>query len=117
MNFPHRLLTLFTLFLQLEIAKAELASTWDSCGCFWGVWTEWSDCSTTCGGGTRYRDRMVWHDDVPECDGFEFCASADMGSENNECNTFCENGGTYFESICSCLPGNFGRCCDESKFK
>ena len=24
---------------------------------FWNAWAEWSECTTTCGGGTRYRNR------------------------------------------------------------
>eukprot|EP00397_Hematodinium_sp_SG-2012_P001783 GEMP01001788.1.p1 GENE.GEMP01001788.1~~GEMP01001788.1.p1 ORF type:complete len:780 (+),score=159.43 GEMP01001788.1:951-3290(+) len=58
-----------------------------SCGgnqdCRWGLWTSWSACTTTCGGGQKTRDRSV---DVAPRQGGELC-SAVVKSEVEACNT------------------------------
>lgn len=116
-------LILFEL-CSYKISDGGLAPTWDSCECSWGSWAAWSDCTRTCGGGSRYRDRIVWVRDVPECAGFEYCATADMAYDFNACNTVCQNGGSFVYITgmirypnygqCVCTSGKYGTCCEQS---
>lgn len=104
-------LGVFLLTLLWHHSESGLAPTWDSCGCYWGAWDAWSQCSASCGGGHRYRTRKVWHRDVPECDGFTKCASNDMGDDYDyACNAVCYHG-TYSSGRCRCPTGWYGRCC------
>ncbi|XP_041379703.1 protein crumbs homolog 1-like, partial [Gigantopelta aegis] len=103
-------LACLVLILLVEPIGAPRAPTWDSCGCYWDPWKPWSECTARCY-GTQYRTRGVWHDNVPECDSFEACASNDMGSESQTCNKVCNNG-VYNGYPCRCHLGWKGRCCD-----
>lgn len=119
-----RLVFVLMEFCFYEISDSGLAPTWNSCGCYWGSWEAWSACTRTCGGGRRYRDRLVWHKDVPECDGFECCTSNDRGYEYIACNTVCQNGGSFSYTTgmiqysnygkCICTSGQYGTCCEQS---
>ena len=50
-------------------SQSEAKVTECVCGCVvvseWGAWGEWSDCSSTCGNGTRSRDRLCNHGNCP----------------------------------------------------
>ena len=117
-------LTVIFLLLQIVGVKAPISSKWSECSCRWEPWAAWSSCTATCGGGTQDRDRMVWKYITPNCEGFEACASNDMGWERQACNTQCFNGGTFHTysrtysshyGYCSCPVGKIGSCCEESK--
>ncbi|KAH3713150.1 sushi, von Willebrand factor type A, EGF and pentraxin domain-containing protein 1-like [Dreissena polymorpha] len=108
------------LLLGLAISSVDTgyAPTWDNCNCYWGAWKPWSTCTKSCGGGYQQRSRSVWKDDVPECDGFEKCASNDMGWDYQACNTHCFNTGTFMKTSdlygnCVCPTGIQGTCCEQ----
>lgn len=108
-------LGVFFLTLLWHYSESGLAATWDSCGCYWASWDAWSQCSESCGGGYRYRSRSVWGHDTPECEGFESCATSDMGNEyDHACNAVCDHG-TYSSGRCRCPTGWYGRCCSSQK--
>lgn len=110
------ILLLVCLVLTQDDVFCGIAYTWDYCGCSWGNWMDWSDCSRSCGGGKRYRLREVWiRTDKCALD-FNNCATGDTGSEYSDCNTFCYNGG-IFTSYCACVTGWYGSCCLSGTYK
>ena len=116
-------LPVFVCLLVYSLAtKADKAPTWDECECRWEMWEAWSSCTATCGGGTQERSRGIWNIDTPECEGFEVCATADLGWQTQACNTQCFNEGSFtsdgsYYGYCSCPAGIRGSCCQESKFR
>lgn len=111
---------LFLLFVNIVSIEGPITSKWRECNCRWDDWAAWSACTKTCGGGTQERDRSVWNYDTPNCEGFEACATSDMGFERRSCNTNCYNGGTYktwtkYYGYCECQEGKIGDCCQDSK--
>lgn len=86
----------------------ERAPTWESCNCKWVTWDSWSDCSASCGGGIRYRSRLIRFKNDPKC-GVENCVKGG-GRECRYCNTKCYHG-TYSDNGCSCHSGWTGSCC------
>lgn len=110
-------LGVFLLTLLCHHSESGLAPTWYSCGCYWASWDAWSQCSESCGGGYRYRSRSVWGHDTPECEGFESCATSDMGKEyDHACNAVCDHG-TYSSGMCRCPTGWYGRCCSNRMYE
>jgi len=99
-----RRLSLFDVFAD-SMVKAQQAPPMEDCGagfsgglrevepcvaaacarqdCTWGVWTEWSACTCSCGGGTTRRSRVVAK---PPGLGGQPCEPDDM-SEIGACNT------------------------------
>ncbi|XP_052788825.1 uncharacterized protein LOC128223590 [Mya arenaria] len=87
--------------------------------CQWFPWKSWSDCSRTCGGGTRSRSRLFCcksnlASDIAAC-------LSDCGRDPNDrsgfhdygkCNTWCYNGGTVSTNGCNCPDLYYGYCCD-----
>ena len=109
------------LLVCIRVIEAGKAPTWDECECRWDTWEAWSSCTATCGGGTQKRSRKVWNLNTPECEGFEACATNDLGWQTQACNTQCYNGGSYvsigpYFGFCRCPDGKKGRCCQESTF-
>ncbi|XP_069125355.1 protein eyes shut-like [Argopecten irradians] len=101
------------VFLTSDLVIAGRSSKWDHCGCRWGSWQSWSDCTRSCGGGTHRRERQVWNHNWPECEGFTACATGDMAFDHRACNNFCYNGGTVRSGYCRCPDGWRGTCCGE----
>ncbi|XP_041369827.1 sushi, von Willebrand factor type A, EGF and pentraxin domain-containing protein 1-like [Gigantopelta aegis] len=100
------------VLLCSERICATIASTWDSCGCYWGEWDPWSKCTARCY-GRQYRKRSVWHHNTDECDTYQTCATFEAGTERRTCNKVCYNDGVYSPGVpCGCRPGWRGRCCD-----
>lgn len=91
----------------------ERAPTWESCNCKWVTWDSWSDCSASCGGGIRYRSRLIRFKNDPKC-GVENCVKGG-GRECRYCNTKCYHG-TYSDNGCSCHSGWTGSCCSNRKY-
>lgn len=111
------MLAVFLLTLLWHNSESGIAPTWDLCGCYWMPWAAWSQCSASCGGGYRYRSRKVWNYDRPECEGFEKCASNDMGSDHDyACNAVCDHG-TYSRGRCRCPTGWYGLCCSNRMYE
>nr|XP_022286589.1 sushi, nidogen and EGF-like domain-containing protein 1 isoform X1 [Crassostrea virginica] len=101
----------FFILTLWHLSDAGISPTWHLCDCHWEQWTQWSQCSASCGGGKRYRTREVWHKNIPECMGFDKCASSDMGFYISTCNTICYNGSPS-GGLCSCQIGWHGKCCN-----
>ncbi len=66
----HQNFAIFTYFLFLAASPT------------WGEWGEWSDCTVTCGGGTRTREKSC--DDTDTNDS-ETC-EGDTPTETENCN-------------------------------
>ncbi|WAR06503.1 SNED1-like protein [Mya arenaria] len=100
---------------NVRITFAGIASTWSVCECRWESWQSWSKCTKTCGGGYQRRERRVWSLDKPGCDKFSNCATNNLGQEARQCNTQCNNGGTFDKqySYCKCQKGTKGSCCEQ----
>ncbi|XP_077968014.1 uncharacterized protein LOC120327058 isoform X2 [Styela clava] len=77
--------------------------------CVLSPWTDWSECSTTCGArGIQTRHRNITQQ--MECGGKECDLNMD---ENHECNRICFNGGKLATGECECVVGWTGECCQE----
>ncbi|XP_053381244.1 sushi, von Willebrand factor type A, EGF and pentraxin domain-containing protein 1-like isoform X2 [Mercenaria mercenaria] len=100
---------------QTSVAKGDLAPTWDYCNCRWEVWEAWSDCNSDCF-GRRVRTRSVWLTEYAGCDEFTDCATNDEGSDWQDCNNVCHNGGVasgFSFPPCTCQAGYTSSCCTE----
>ncbi|XP_060571632.1 sushi, von Willebrand factor type A, EGF and pentraxin domain-containing protein 1-like isoform X2 [Ruditapes philippinarum] len=93
--------------------------------CEWFPWNAWSDCSRSCAGGTRKRDRLfccnaeLVHEMrlcMADCN-MDYDYHSQFFDESESCNTYCYNGGTYIlNGYCSCTNRYKGQCCkDEVK--
>ena len=63
-----------------EVAAEQNTLKTHPCPCVWGEWSEWGECSVSCGGGVKYRQRDVATEATnggDECDG--------MASETASC--------------------------------
>ena len=92
--------------------------------CNWTPWKSWSECSRTCGGGTRYRHRHYCckaslAGDIKAC--LENCVRSmsyyfSHNSETQSCNTWCYNNGKMDRFIsCTCSDPVYGTCCEKRK--
>ncbi|XP_052789886.1 uncharacterized protein LOC128224179 [Mya arenaria] len=85
--------------------------------CEWTPWKPWSECSRTCGGGTKSRSRSfccrtAFENANDGC--VRSCGKNPDGfHEHSDCNDWCYNGGWVSSNGCSC-PDNayYGFCCD-----
>lgn len=105
-------ITLFVVLLTVypDGSEAVLASTWDYCNCRFDEWEPWQDCTSTCF-GRQLRTRSVWLTNYVGCEVFTDCASNDEGSQYQDCNKVCHNGGNLAGSSCSCTAAYYGQCC------
>ncbi|XP_060571633.1 sushi, von Willebrand factor type A, EGF and pentraxin domain-containing protein 1-like [Ruditapes philippinarum] len=89
--------------------------------CEWITWSSWSDCSRSCGGGTRKRDRntcckaeLAPHLRVCLADcGISYDHYINSIYASESCNNYCYNGGTYRYGYCRCRIGYKGTCCGD----
>ena len=57
---------------ESEVAEEKTKLATHPCPCVWNEWGEWSDCTVTCGGGTKTKTRTVLKEATnggPACDG------------------------------------------------
>ena len=62
-----------------EVQDEEQTLTHPVCPCVWGEWSDWTECSTTCGTGTIMRQREV---DTPATNGGGECQGQEILEEN-----------------------------------
>ncbi|XP_060571634.1 sushi, von Willebrand factor type A, EGF and pentraxin domain-containing protein 1-like [Ruditapes philippinarum] len=87
--------------------------------CEWVPWRAWSDCSRSCAGGTRKRDRyfcckagLEIRPCMTDCN-MDYDYHSQFFDESESCNTYCYNGGTYRNGYCSCTSRYKGQCCKD----
>ena len=71
----------------LVVAENNTLNTFP-CACVWGEWEEWGECSVSCGGGSKSRQRQVAKNATnggDECEG-SFSSSTTCGT--NPCREF-----------------------------
>ena len=56
--------------------------------CVWGNWTEWSNCTATCGGGTKTKSREIA---IYAVNGGQKCTGARIISQICNVNVTCNN--------------------------
>nr|XP_058946642.1 uncharacterized protein LOC131774603 [Pocillopora verrucosa] len=80
-------------------------------------WSQWTECTATCGGGTRMRTRSCTN--PPPQNGGKTCLDQGLGPEletqvcnvqpcPSVCNPPCQNGGTCVNAKCQCGQGLYG---------
>ncbi|XP_071080917.1 sushi, nidogen and EGF-like domain-containing protein 1 [Haliotis cracherodii] len=95
----------------IPISSCQRTGKWDSCGCHWATWEDWSKCSSRCY-GRQIRQRKVWHHTTSDCAGFEACDAGNGGWERSDCNKHCDAG--YYNGYrCTCPRGRYGVCCGD----
>ena len=78
--------------IMAELAACKLAPP-RPIDCIWGVWSEWSGCSCSCGGGTKRRSRAI---EMSPQNGGAPCQAKDKEvisvCNTMKCDTTCEDG-------------------------
>lgn len=77
-----------------------------SVDCVLSIWTSWSECSVSCGGGSQARYRSILTQ--PECNGKQ-CDQELV--QHQQCNENCIHG-LMRDGSCSCEEGWNGTCCN-----
>ena len=74
--------------------------------CEWNIWTEWSNCSSSCGGGTQVKTRQIL---IPEAYGGTNCTGTNELIQNCNINITCNDtkgslfDSNYFLAVCIAL--------------
>ena len=56
--------------------------------CVWGNWTEWTNCTSTCGGGTKSKSREI---STYAANGGQNCIGANIMFQNCNVNVTCND--------------------------
>ena len=56
--------------------------------CEWNIWTEWSNCSSSCGGGTQVKTRQIL---IPAANGGTNCTGTNEIIQNCNINVTCND--------------------------
>jgi hypothetical protein len=107
---------LILIFVPVTGAAILTEDCTDVAACGQLPWSEWTECSQSCGGGSQIRKREIcglpeWNEEEIE----DRCRKPSR-IQHRVCNAQCLNGGLFVDDICICKSGNDGVCCENGNY-